>query len=254
MSGGRVRIFKTLSRLFGVYRPVRWVYRHLLAREGLRDFRRQLTFYSQFLGPDDLCFDVGADVGAKTEVFLKLGARVVAFEPQPDRMMELQARLGARPRLATVSAAVGASPGKATLYVRPYRPASSLRREWEGPVESTLEVPLTTLDDAIARYGKPRYCKIDVEGYEMEALTGLSRALDVLSFEYHLREQEVQRTVDCLSYLARLGDVRLNITAAESPVLLLSEWRSKDHFLDFFLKDLADRPAFSYGDIFVRMT
>ena len=45
--------------------------------------RRGLNFYSELIKKDDLCFDIGANYGNRSEVFIKLGAKVVAFEPQP---------------------------------------------------------------------------------------------------------------------------------------------------------------------------
>ncbi|HRD74433.1 MAG TPA: hypothetical protein PK264_00620 [Hyphomicrobiaceae bacterium] len=38
--------------------------------------------YSRFVKPGDLAFDIGAHVGDRTASFLRLGARVVALEPQ----------------------------------------------------------------------------------------------------------------------------------------------------------------------------
>lgn len=43
-----------------------------------------LNFYSKFIKADDLVFDIGANIGTRVKIFLKLGANVVAFEPQPD--------------------------------------------------------------------------------------------------------------------------------------------------------------------------
>ena len=39
--------------------------------------------YGQFVRPGDLVFDVGAHVGDRIAAFRRLGARVVAVEPQP---------------------------------------------------------------------------------------------------------------------------------------------------------------------------
>lgn len=39
------------------------------------------SFYAQFISPGDLVFDIGANVGSYTEMFLRLGAKVVAAEP-----------------------------------------------------------------------------------------------------------------------------------------------------------------------------
>jgi FkbM family methyltransferase len=177
---------KSIARVFGMYRMARWVYRHIINREELRVFREELAFYTQFLHPGCLCFDIGANIGAKTEIFLKLGARVIAFEPQSECIKELHSRLGANARLVTINAAVGSCPGQATLFTRGHSTCSSLLEEWEGVVEDTVEVQVTTLDDSLARYGVPQYCKIDVEGFELEVIKGLSRPIPILSFEYHL--------------------------------------------------------------------
>src|SRR5690349_1606371 len=44
--------------------------------------RRMIGFYSQFVHKGDLCFDIGANIGDWSVVFLSLGASVVAVEPQ----------------------------------------------------------------------------------------------------------------------------------------------------------------------------
>lgn len=44
----------------------------------------QINFYKQFIQPKDLVFDVGANVGSRVKLFLNIGAKVVAFEPQKE--------------------------------------------------------------------------------------------------------------------------------------------------------------------------
>ena len=110
--------------MVGMYRVARWVHRYIMNRVELHTFRPEMAFHAQFIRPGSLCFDVGANYGAKTEVFLRLGAKVIAFEPQRDCIEELQARLRHHSQLVTIHAAAGSSPGRKTLYIESHRTAS----------------------------------------------------------------------------------------------------------------------------------
>jgi hypothetical protein len=59
---------------------------------------------------------------------------------------------------------------------------------YKGNWRQQLVVPIITLDSLIARFGEPAYVKIDVEGYEMDVLRGLSSQPRLLSFEFHNAE------------------------------------------------------------------
>jgi 16S rRNA A1518/A1519 N6-dimethyltransferase RsmA/KsgA/DIM1 with predicted DNA glycosylase/AP lyase activity len=65
-----------------------------------KERRKMCTFYRQFIKPNDLVFDVGANIGNYTAIFLALGARVLAIEPQAECMAQLRARFGRHPRAA----------------------------------------------------------------------------------------------------------------------------------------------------------
>jgi FkbM family methyltransferase len=242
---------KKISRPLGFYRQARWFHRHFLNRNELNQEKADLTFYSSYIHKSDLVFDVGANYGDKTRVFLKLGARVVAFEPQADCLEELEARCGRNRRLTTVQAAVGSVSGLATFYVRARRSVSGLIEDWEEDVESMIVVPTVTLDQMIAGHGKPQYLKIDVEGYEYEVLKGLTEPVPYISFEYHLKREDIEKTIKCITYLSRLGAISINITPAESLLFAYQEWLTNDEFLEVFPDDISGKHAYRYGDIFV---
>jgi FkbM family methyltransferase len=244
---------KALARAYGVYRATRWIRRHTFKRQELRDLKAERAFYSQFVQPGSLCFDVGANYGAKTEVFLGLGAHVVAFEPQEDCLKELHARLTPHPHLVTVRAAVGETCGVGILFVESHRTASSLVPGWQGEVVGSVQVPMTTLDEAIEKFGVPQHCKIDVEGYELEVLKGLSRPIPSLSYEYHLRNRGASRALACLQHLSQFGELRVNVAPAETARLARPQWWQKNEFIDFFMEEIPRMHAYEYGDIFVQV-
>ena len=69
--------------------------------------------------------------------------------------------------------------------------------------DRSVEVEVTTLDDLIAVHGEPAFCKIDVEGFEVDVLAGLSRPLRALSFEYLPPAHDA--ALEALGLVERLG-------------------------------------------------
>jgi FkbM family methyltransferase len=244
---------KQVSISTGCYRPVRFLYRQFLNRTQLHELQRDTAFFSQIVERDSLCFDVGANKGEKTEALLAAGARVVAFEPQPDCVAELKARCGHRPQLTVCEAALGSEVGEATLYIHRNNQCSSLDPNWEGSSEHPIRVPVTTLDHAIAEFGAPSFCKIDVEGWELGVLKGLSRPIPLISFEYHQIEGGLEAVVKCLDCLGRLGELSINVTPAQRLEFGFPKWCSQEEFLARFPREFRERNEFFYGDIFVRM-
>ena len=189
--------------------------------------------YGNFVRSGDLVFDVGAHVGDRVASFRRLGARVVAVEPQ--RPMETALRLlYGRDRLVTIEpVAVGAQAGRARMLINPDNPTVSSVSSafveaahgapgWETQRWSeSADIEVTTLDRLIARHGVPAFIKIDVEGFEAEALSGLSQVVRALSFEFTTIQPDV--ALACIEQCAAMGYARFNAARGESQVLI-GEW------------------------------
>lgn len=240
----------------GLYRPARWIATRARPAR-LKAFREEVALYHSLLPDNALCFDVGANIGERSEALLAAGARrVVAFEPDPRAIREARGRCSHDRRWTMIEAAVGKGPSVMPFHLAPGSPESSLDSGWIKKGTTAIEVPVVSLDSAIAMWGLPDYCKIDVEGWELEVLSGLSQAFPLVSFEFHLDSTNVQRTKACLARLIQLSaDAQVNVTPAEGLRLHFTEWRSIREFAEWFpgdLKDTLPRWKPFYGDIFVR--
>ena len=244
---------KHLTLATGLYRPARWLSTYLRPKERM-SVAAGVAFLRALLPPGAFCFDVYANIGARSVTLLETGASVIAIEPNARVVPELRARCGHHPTWTLIEAAVGREAGIATLYARRAHGASSLSEEWDGEIIGQQHVPVVTLDAVIQRFGVPDYCKIDVEGWEPEVLAGLSQPLPLLSFEFHLSELVIPRTVTCLDRLAALGDYEVNVTPAETSRFLWDDWRPlADVRRDYpaSVRAVLDGPP--YGDLYVRM-
>jgi FkbM family methyltransferase len=194
----------------GLFPVARAVYRSL-NREIQKQRWRELEFYSSLLKPNALCFDVGANLGQKSEIFLACGARVIAIEPNPKCQPTLWFQFGRNPRCELVYAAVGEAEGTVELFTHSSDSTASVNPNWDREVFGfkreieSVEVPMTTLDSLISRYGCPDFVKIDVEGFETQVIKGLSTKVALLSFEYHAKE--IERASKCLSMLEQMGKI-----------------------------------------------
>jgi FkbM family methyltransferase len=133
---------------------------------------------------ETLIYDVGAHKGEDTEFYLKKGFRVIAIEAMPEFCESISNRFSEYVKsgaLTVVNLAVSNSTGDIKFYVddrvsiwgTTNQDWVERNKDFGAGTGRTFTIRAAKLADIMKEYGIPRYCKIDIEGNDLEALASL---------------------------------------------------------------------------------
>jgi len=123
----------------------------------------------------DLVFDMGAHCGVSTYHLSKLvgsEGRVVCFEPDPVNFAILERNIErhALSNVVTVNSAIAGTSGKLAFNSEGTIGSSLVSLMGRESVGSVAMVEALTLGDVFVCYGEPAFCKIDIEGAEVDVI------------------------------------------------------------------------------------
>ncbi len=198
----------------------------------------RITFYKHFLQKGDLVFDVGANIGNRIEAFLACETKVIAVEPQPSCSSQLEKKFGNRIILEKIG--LGEEEGELEMHLSTDSTVSTFNTEFIKATKQRfryskwndkIKVPISTLDALIKKYGIPNFCKIDVEGFELQVLKGLRYPIPIISLEYCVPEMS-EMNIKCIQRLNDLSPSGVfNYSIEESMKWALPEWMNYENFL-----------------------
>jgi FkbM family methyltransferase len=235
----------------------------------IRDFksretrRKMARLFCKFIKKGDLVFDVGANAGIYSKVFLDLGAKVFAIEPQKNCVRYLNQAFKGNKHIIIIEKALGEEKGKGKLLISPTNDGhSTMSRQWLVAAKKSgrfadesycvfnepVDIPITTADSLIEKYGIPSFIKIDVEGFEYDVLKGLTKPVEAMSFEFH--PEFLDETKKCILYLNGLGNYNFNFSLGDSFKLELPNYIIGEELFNKILS-LPDKSV--HGDIYCKL-
>ncbi len=224
-----------------------------------KPFQKKLNknFYKQFIGDNKLFFDIGANIGFKTEVFRKIGVSVVSVEPQINCFEILKKKFSLDLNVKLVNKGIGNK--KEFLKIKISSSSSLISTfsdKWKNDgrfnnfvYDQEQEVEIITFDDLITEFGVPDFAKIDVEGYEYEVVRGLSKKIPCISFEFTSEFFDDSKKI--ISHLWGLGYRSFNYGQGEKMKLHLENWLEKDEFVGYLSGEIKNDINI-WGDIYAK--
>jgi FkbM family methyltransferase len=213
-----------------------------------------------------LVFDVGANIGARTQMFLDLGVeKVIAIEPQKACLDVLYQKFGSDKRVEIIPFALSDSEKNVTIQIANENTISSMSQEFIDTTskrrfsgykwESLESISTTTLDRLIALFGTPDFVKIDVEGYEHTVLQGLTKPLPMISIEYTPELHHL--SIKCMEHLDNITEgYEYNYSHGESLEYALPSFVTRQEVDSYLRENVIGKTDFNgnllFGDIYIK--
>jgi FkbM family methyltransferase len=127
----------------------------------------------------------GSTINQLSDLFKK--PRIISFEPNPGLYASLQENFGHRDNVTIIGKAIGSESGKGSFNVLKFSPSSSLLEpssinrayhDSKMDIEEKVDIEITRLDDHFKSTDEIDLLKLDLQGYELEALKGAERILE----------------------------------------------------------------------------
>ena len=160
-----------------LYPDLRHITTYVLLEQGDWFEKNDLNFFRSIIRPDDIIFDLGANVGPYSlSAAARTNGKVIAVEPASETFELLNRSASQFSNMTAIHAAVSDESGTAFLS---HKGSSENCRLSDNNGTQDEKIPLVTVDDIAAEHGieSVDIIKIGIEGHELKALAGAEKII-----------------------------------------------------------------------------
>ncbi|MCX6273644.1 MAG: FkbM family methyltransferase [Bacteroidetes bacterium] len=162
-----------------LYRYAFPLYRRMYFRFKNKKDKRNLQLIRTVIEPGNIILDIGANIGFYTKFFAECtggSGQVYAFEPDVTNFTHLKTTLSQNENVTLVQKAVAAESGILMLYLSSLLNVDHRTHEPEQ-YKGKYPVDKISVDDFVKNKFQVDFIKMDIQGFEMEALKGMEQTI-----------------------------------------------------------------------------
>lgn len=164
-----------------LYQNFFWLYRPVYYQFKIKQDKHEIELLQKLIKPGDHVLDIGANIGFYAELLAKLvgnSGTVHCFEPDKKNYSYLLKAVQKFKQVTCNQLAVGSKSETLKFYTSPNLNVDHRSYEPEQ-YDSVTEVNAVAIDDYVSKLSVPiDLIKMDIQGFEMQALNGMHHTLN----------------------------------------------------------------------------